>query len=62
MHACFLFNSPQDGNIENYLKLMERLRVAVDFFNHNNPGSVELGHVVRVIGEIIAGHSNQNDC
>ena len=41
------FASPQDGNIEVYLKLMERLRVAVDFFNHNNPGSVELGHVVR---------------
>ena len=46
MHAVFLA-SPQDGNIEGYLKLMERLRVAVDFFNYNDPGSVELGHVVR---------------
>ena len=33
------------GNIEGYLKVLDKLRVAVEFFNHNNPGSVELSHV-----------------
>lgn len=33
------------SNIEGYLKLLDRLRVAWDFFTHNNPGSVELSHV-----------------
>ncbi len=33
------------GNIEVYLKLLDRLKMAVDFFTHNNPGSVELSHV-----------------
>ena len=33
------------GNIDGYLKLLDKLRVALDFFNHNNPGGVELSHV-----------------
>ena len=50
-----LFASPQDGNLEVHLKLMERLRVAVEFFNHNNPGSVLLSHVVRERGDRCKG-------
>ena len=34
------------GNVEGYLKLLDRLRSAVDFFRNNNPSSLELSHVV----------------
>ena len=33
------------GNIEAYLKLLDRLKVAWDFFKQNNPESIELGHI-----------------
>ena len=33
------------ASIEAYLKLLEKLHVAVEFFTQNNPGSVELSHV-----------------
>jgi exocyst complex protein 7 len=33
------------GDIEGYLKLLDKLRVAVDFFKYNNPSSDELSHV-----------------
>lgn len=33
------------AGIEAYLKLLEKLHVAVEFFTQNNPGSVELSHV-----------------
>lgn len=33
------------GNFEAYLKLLDKLRAAVDFFRHNNPSSMELSHV-----------------
>ena len=39
--------SPDGRNIDAYLKLLDRLRVAVDFFSHSNPSSLELSHVVR---------------
>lgn len=29
------------------MKLLDKLRVAVDFFRYNNPSSMELSHVVR---------------
>ena len=34
------------GNVDGYLKLLDKLRSAVDFFKHNNPSSLELSHVV----------------
>lgn len=33
------------GNIEAYLKLLDRLKIAWDFFKQNNPESIELGHI-----------------
>ena len=44
---CSLCCSPDGNNVESYLKLLDRLKVAGDFFNHNNPNSVELSNVVR---------------
>jgi len=50
VHACLFAMvtcySPS-GNVEGYLNLMDRLHTAVEFFQHSNPGSVELGSVVR---------------
>ena len=43
----FSHSSPDGNNVDLYLKQLDRLRVAVDFFTHNNPNSVELSHVVR---------------
>ena len=33
------------GDIEGYLRVLDRLKEAADFFNANNPTSVELSHV-----------------
>ena len=51
MHVCrtcgySVCYSPS-GNVESYLSLMDRLHTAVEFFQQSNPGSVELGSVVR---------------
>ena len=37
--------SGPSGGVEGYIKVLERLRVALDFFQSNNPSSVELSHV-----------------
>ena len=37
-------NGPISG-VDGYIKVLERLRVALDFFQSNNPSSVELSHV-----------------
>ena len=41
----YYYYSPT-GNIEGYLKLLDKLRAAVDFFKNNNASSMELSHVV----------------
>ena len=33
------------GDVEGYIKVLDRLKVALDFFHANNPSSVELSHV-----------------
>ena len=39
---------PPSGSVDSYLKLLERLRVALEFFQHSNPSSVELSHVTEL--------------
>lgn len=42
---CYLFNSPTD-QLDTYIKNLERVLDAIEFFNQNNPSCMELSNLV----------------
>jgi len=45
----FLFFISPTGQLDAYIKNLERVLDAIDFFNHNNPNCLELSNLVSVL-------------
>lgn len=49
----FLFINSPSGQLDTYIKNLERVLDAIDFFNQNNPNCLELSNLVSVLFWII---------
>ena len=45
----FLFVTSPSGQLDAYIKNLERVLDAIDFFNQNNPNCLELSNLVSVL-------------
>lgn len=52
-HIHFLFVTSPSGQLDVYIKNLERVLDAIDFFNQNNPNCLELSNLVSVLFWII---------
>lgn len=56
-HKHFLFVTSPSGQLDAYIKNLERVLDAIDFFNQNNPNCLELSNLVSVLFWIIIGYN-----